>query len=141
MQIPIIVANNQTIVAAAGTTSTITCDPIPLEGNDRWKAIVNVHVIFGTAPNDLEWGLEVSNDGTTWVPFGTADSRASSLQAPVISDRSSCSPTRLRTKCATWPTGTKSLTDRASSRAWSTGQGRKVLLIPQVNHRGVTASS
>ena len=68
----LVLANNLTMVAGPGMAAIVTTDPIPLNGNDRLDAIINIHTIFNVAVPGLRWALEVSNDGVTFIPFGGA---------------------------------------------------------------------
>lgn len=73
----LVLANNLTMVAGPGQLAVITTDPIPLNGDDRLKAIIDIHVLFGTpaAGPGLGFAIEVSNNGQDFVPFGTPDDR------------------------------------------------------------------
>ena len=66
----VVFANNQVIVAAASLSATIYTDPVPLGGNDRATPVTNIHAIFNAAAAGLDWIMEMSNDGQTWVPQG-----------------------------------------------------------------------
>lgn len=69
-------ANNQLIVAAAPTSSVITTDPVPLNGNDRIWPVLNVHYIFGGTTRAIEFQAQGSNNGVDWVnvgPMGSAN--------------------------------------------------------------------
>lgn len=66
----VVLANNQVIIAAPGTTAVITTDPVPLNGNDRLTASVNVTTIFNVIAPGLRWTLEGSNDGVAFQPIG-----------------------------------------------------------------------
>jgi hypothetical protein len=62
-------ANNQVMSAIDGTAMVITTDPVPLNGNDRAAAMLNVHSIFAQSPatNVIAYQGQVSNDGVNWV--------------------------------------------------------------------------
>ena len=60
-------ANNQVMVAASGTTSTIYTDPVPLNGNDRATAHLFVESIFNADTAGITYTAQFSNDGTNWV--------------------------------------------------------------------------
>lgn len=71
----LVLANNLTMVAGPGQVAIVTTDPVPLNGNDRLDAIINIHTIFNVAAPGLRSALQVSNDGVTFIPFGgVADS-------------------------------------------------------------------
>ncbi len=71
----LVLANNLTMVAGPGQVAMVTTDPIPLNGDDRLDAIINVHTIFNTTAPGLGFALEVSNDGQTFTPFGANGDR------------------------------------------------------------------
>jgi len=62
-------ANNQTMSAMHGTSMVITTDPVPLNGNDRASAMLNVHAIFAQAAAvaNIAYQGQISNDGVNWV--------------------------------------------------------------------------
>ena len=68
----VVFANNQVLIAAAGTTVTITTDPVAVGGNNRATAVTNVHGIFNPSATGLEWKMQISMDGQTWVDQGPA---------------------------------------------------------------------
>ena len=71
----LVLANNMTMVAGPAQVAMVTTDPIPLNGNDRLDAIINVHTIFNTTAPGFGFALEVSNDGQTFSPFGANGDR------------------------------------------------------------------
>ena len=82
-------ANNQAMTAVHGTPSEITTDPVPLNGNDRASAMLNVHYIYALngAAKVLAYKAQLSNDGTSWVDSTTLVDSASAVTAtprPVV---------------------------------------------------------
>jgi hypothetical protein len=62
----VVFANNQTLVTVQGTPTTIFTDPVPLNGNDRLSAMLDVHSIVkgGTVTTGtLVYLAQISNDG------------------------------------------------------------------------------
>ena len=59
----LVLANNMTMVAGPGQVAMVTTDAIPLNGNDRLDAMINVHTIFNTTAPGFAFALEVSTDG------------------------------------------------------------------------------
>lgn len=80
----LVLANNLTMVAGPGMVAIVTTDPIPLNGNDRLDAIIDIHTIFGTpgAGPGLAWALEVSNNGQNFIPFGAIGGRNAAGSEP-----------------------------------------------------------
>jgi hypothetical protein len=65
-------ANNQAMTAIQGTDSVIYTDPVPLNGNDRATAFLNVHYIWASVTSsNIRYDGEVSADGVNWVAIGT----------------------------------------------------------------------
>lgn len=79
-------AVNQLMAAVHGTESIIYTDSVPLNGNDRGWAVLNVHYLFGSAGTLLlSCTPQVSNDGLNWVDAAvafTANSVAQSSAGP-----------------------------------------------------------
>ena len=67
----VVFAVNLTLVAEAGNTCTITTDAVAIGRNNRATAVTNVHSIFNAGANGLNWQMQVSMDGQTWVNQGT----------------------------------------------------------------------
>jgi hypothetical protein len=82
----VVFANNQTMAAEAGTSSVITTDPVPLNGNDRASMILAAHYFFGGGgvgpTRTFAVQPEVSNDGVTYVPVGAAISIMDAAETP-----------------------------------------------------------
>lgn len=90
MPMVIAFANNQSMTGIQGSTNTISTDPVPLNGNDRVSAMLNVHYLFtqgGTGT--VSYQGQVSNDGVNWVNVATltdtATAATSTPQQKVIS--------------------------------------------------------
>ena len=72
----VVFANNQAMSAdgaAGGAPSTITTDPVAMNGNDRISMILVAHYFFGTggaANRTLGVQPQVSNDGVTFLNDG-----------------------------------------------------------------------
>lgn len=72
-----VLTNNLTMLAGLGQVALVTTNPVPLNGNDRLDAIIDIHTIFNVAAPGLRSALQDSNDGVTFIPFGgVADSMA-----------------------------------------------------------------
>lgn len=76
-------ATNQSLVAAPGTTSEITTDPVRLDGKDRASAIPLVHSLVGPGTPEFSYFTQVSNDGTAWVDQGPSDILAGAGAGPI----------------------------------------------------------
>jgi hypothetical protein len=66
----VVFAANQVIVADSNADSVITTDPIPMSGNDRIGAVLNIKYIFGSA-GLLTVQLEGSDDAVHFVAAAT----------------------------------------------------------------------
>lgn len=60
-------ANNQVIVAEAGTPSVITTDPVPMNDSNNAAAIPSIHYLYGGTTRSLTYKAQLSNDGVVWV--------------------------------------------------------------------------
>ena len=63
-------ANNQALSSKDGADTTITTDPVPLNGYDRATAHLLVESIFNPlagAGNGISYQGQVSNDGVNWL--------------------------------------------------------------------------
>lgn len=88
----VVFANNQTLIAASGTTvtiTTVTTDPVAVGRNNRATGITNTHSIFNAGAAGLTWKMQVSNDGVNWVdqgpevpPVAPITATGTELQAP-----------------------------------------------------------
>jgi len=85
----VVFANNQAMAAdgaAGATASTITTDPVPLNGNDRISMILNAHYFFGAggaANRSFSVQPQVSNDGVTFLNTGTAITISATTDTPL----------------------------------------------------------
>jgi len=82
MAMVIAFANNQAMTGVQGSTNTISTDPVPLNGNDRVSAMLNVHYLFvqgGTGT--VSYQGQVSNDGVNWVDVATLTDNATAATA------------------------------------------------------------
>lgn len=75
----VVFANNQTLIAASGTTVTITTDPVALGDDNQATGVTNIHAMFNDDTAALAWKTQVSNDGQNWVDQGIA---ATGLDVP-----------------------------------------------------------
>ena len=74
----VVFANNQTLVADASSTVTITTDPVAVGRNNRATGVTNVHSMFNAGTSGLMWHMEISMDGQTWVTQGPSQAAKTS---------------------------------------------------------------
>jgi uncharacterized protein YjdB len=80
----VVFANNQTLIAASGTTVTITTDPVAVGDNNQASGITNIHAMFNDDTQALTWQMQVSNDGVNWVNQGPAAPGLDTVGTPLL---------------------------------------------------------